>query len=69
MVAGLVGMRASSSGEKLDVASGHKRWMRKGFGEPEFEDVETVVGDATGLDSLQPVVGWWIFELEAWVKE
>jgi hypothetical protein len=69
MVAGLVGMRASSSEEKLDVASGHKRWVRKGFGEPEFEDVETVVGDATGLDSLQPVVGWWIFELEAWVKE
>jgi hypothetical protein len=27
-------------------------------------DVTPVLGDATGLDSLQPIAGWWMYELE-----
>jgi xanthine/CO dehydrogenase XdhC/CoxF family maturation factor len=69
MVAGLVGMAASSSGEKLDISNGHKGWMTKPFQEPKFQDVEPVPGDGTGLDSLQPVAGWWMYEVEDWVKE
>jgi hypothetical protein len=69
MVAGLVGMKASSSGEKLDISIGHKGWVRKGFAKPVLEDVEPALGEDTGLDSLQPVVGWWMYELESWVKE
>jgi hypothetical protein len=69
MVAGLVGMAASSSGEKLDISNGHRGWVTKPFQEPKFQDVEPVPGDGTGLDSLQPVAGWWMYEVEDWVKE
>ena len=66
MVAGLVGMAASSSGEKLDTSQGHKGWVKKNgfFGASEFVDVESVVGDDTGLDTLQPVAGWFMYELK-----
>lgn len=69
MVAGLVGMAASSSGDKLDSSNSHKGWVSKTlFAEPEFVDVQPVVGDDTGLDSLQPVAGWWMYEVKEWVK-
>jgi hypothetical protein len=63
MVAGLVGIAASSSGEKLDTTNNHKYWFRAPFAEPRFKDITPVVGDVTGLDSLQPVSGWWMYEL------
>ncbi|KAH7064407.1 hypothetical protein BKA63DRAFT_525332 [Paraphoma chrysanthemicola] len=68
MVAGLVGMRVSSSGEKLDVSKGHKGWIRLPFQEPKWKEVEAVIGDETGLDSLQPVAGWWMYEVQDWVE-
>ncbi|CAN9193068.1 unnamed protein product [Alternaria alternata] len=65
MVAGLVGMAASSSGEKLDTSQGHKAWVTRGMlGPSEFVDVAPVVGEDTGLDSLQPVAGWFMYELK-----
>jgi hypothetical protein len=67
MVAGLVGMAASSSGEKLDTSNSHKGWQKtKGpFADPEFVEVAPIVGDVTGLDTLQPVAGWWMYELKS----
>ncbi|KAI3331481.1 hypothetical protein HD806DRAFT_477464 [Xylariaceae sp. AK1471] len=50
MVAGSVGIAASSSGDKLDTSWTHA-------------PVKTEVGDMTGLDSLQPVSGWWMYEV------
>ncbi|KAL1793808.1 hypothetical protein ACET3X_007229 [Alternaria dauci] len=66
MVAGLVGMAASSSGEKLDISQGHKGWVRGNgiFLAAEFVDVAPVVGDDTGLDTLQPVAGWFMYEVQ-----
>ncbi|KAI1118023.1 hypothetical protein F5Y14DRAFT_400861 [Nemania sp. NC0429] len=49
MVAGSVGIAASSSGEKLD--------------KPQYTPVKHEVGEVTGLDSLQPVSGWWMYEV------
>jgi len=63
MVAGLVGIAASSSGEKPDTTNNHKDSVRSGVAEATFKDVTPVVGDVTVLDSLQPVAGWWIYEL------
>jgi hypothetical protein len=68
MVAGLVGMAASSSGEKMDISNRHKGWSGGPFQKPVFQDVEPVLGDVAGLDSLQPVAGWWMYELEPWVE-
>lgn len=69
MVAGLVGIAASSSGGKLDISDSHKGWVKKKgpFSQPAFADVTPVMGNVTGLDSLQPVAGWWMFEVEDWV--
>jgi hypothetical protein len=65
MVAGLVGMAASSSGEKLDTSQGHKAWVKKAmFGPSELVDVAPVVGEDTGLDTLQPVAGWFMYEVK-----
>lgn len=47
MVAGLVGIAASSSGKQLDPGN-----------------ATPVEGKVTGLDSLQPVAGWWMYELK-----
>jgi hypothetical protein len=63
MVAGSVGIAVSSSGEKLDTTGTHKRWVYNGSMKREFKDVTPEVSDATGLDSLQPVTGWWMYEL------
>ncbi|KAG9190003.1 hypothetical protein G6011_08091 [Alternaria panax] len=64
MIAGLLGMAASSSGERLDVSEGHKAWVQKfgPFAAAEFVDVLPLVGDDTGLDTLQPVTGWFMHE-------
>jgi hypothetical protein len=67
MVAGLVGIAASSSGQKLDISTNHKHMKRTNpFAEPEFVDISPIVGDISGLDSLQPVSGWWMYEVADW---
>jgi hypothetical protein len=68
MVAGLVGMAASSSGEQLDIGRSHKSSVRKRMSpKPGLVDVTPVPSDAPRLDSLQPVAGWWMYESENWV--
>lgn len=69
MVAGLVGIAASSSGEVLDISDSHQGWVTNinPFSKPEYADVTPVMGNTTGLDSLQPVAGWWMYEVEDWV--
>ncbi len=66
MIAGLVGMAASTSGEKLDTSEGHKASVKKFglFAAAEYVDVLPVVGDDTGLDTLQPIAGWFMYELK-----
>jgi hypothetical protein len=65
MVAGSVGIAASRSGEKLDTTNQYNGWIESNIvGEQPFQDTTFVVGDVTGLDSLQPVSGWWMYELE-----
>lgn len=69
MVAGLVGIAASSSGGNLDISDSHKGWVKKNgpFSQPELAEVTPIMGNVTGLDSLQPVAGWWMYEVEDWV--
>jgi hypothetical protein len=67
MVAGSVGISVTSSGDILDEGYG-----RNGIGSftygPNGEVVPHVmdprVGQLSGLDSLQPVSGWWIYEVD-----
>ncbi|KAH9905129.1 hypothetical protein F4778DRAFT_695221 [Xylariomycetidae sp. FL2044] len=66
MVAGSMGIRAWSSGELLDESKSHASLYNFGpFSSraPEPVPVETKVGSSTGLDSIQPVSGWWMYEL------
>ena len=65
MVAGSVGIRVTSSGRILDVGHRHKgRGFRYG---PRGERIPLVLeaqpGNQPGLDSLQPVSGFWMYEL------
>lgn len=57
MLAGSVGIAAKSSGQKLDTSSDHRR-------SGDDEEITTEVGGDTGLDTLQPLTGWWIYELK-----
>ncbi|KAI0418381.1 hypothetical protein F5X98DRAFT_117163 [Xylaria grammica] len=63
MVAGSVGIATSSSGDKLDTSWTHADWYNPPFGKPQYKPVEPEVGDMMGLDSLQPVSGWWMYEV------
>lgn len=67
MVAGSVGIQAWSSGMTIDTSTGHRRadhhiegsrveWIPDSIEQPQ-------VGERTGIDSVQPVSGWWIYEL------
>ena len=71
MLAGSVGMQASSSGQMLDESSGHEGF----FSFKKMEQGKTAKRDlqapnsneaarAPGLDTLQPVTGWWMYEVE-----
>jgi hypothetical protein len=64
MVAGLVGIEVSSSGEKLDISNRPKVWVRDGAGRLKLKDEIPDEDEITGLDSLQPVAGWWMYELK-----
>ncbi|KAI1197244.1 hypothetical protein F5X97DRAFT_183228 [Nemania serpens] len=63
MVAGSVGIAALSSGDKLDTSWTHAGWYKPPFGKPKYTPVKPEVGAMTGLDSLQPVSGWWMYEI------
>ncbi|KAI0144370.1 hypothetical protein GGR57DRAFT_333396 [Xylariaceae sp. FL1272] len=63
MVAGSVGIAASSSGDKLDTSRTHARGYHFLGGQMQPATVEPEVGDATGQDTLQPVSGWWMYEV------
>ncbi|KAI1734542.1 hypothetical protein F4680DRAFT_437850 [Xylaria scruposa] len=66
MVAGLVGIEVSSSGEFLDESSGHKDprqlphniWENYGW---TTASIRTQVRETTGLDSIRPFSGWWMY--------
>jgi len=60
--AGSMGIAVSSSGDKLDTSRTHAHWDKEGFRKPEYIPVKPEMGVMTGLDSLQPVSGWWIYE-------
>ncbi|KAI0532159.1 hypothetical protein GGR58DRAFT_491123 [Xylaria digitata] len=66
MVAGLVGIEASSSREVLDESFTHYDPNTFSIypGEPgEPEVVTPQVNEATGLDSIRPFSGWWMYEV------
>jgi len=71
MLAGSVGIQGSSSGQMLDEGSSHEGGFTMGYdddGEEIWRDfVHTKPNEATGapgLDSLQPVTGWFMYEVE-----
>ncbi|KAF3070595.1 hypothetical protein GL218_00096 [Daldinia childiae] len=51
LVAGSIGMAVSSSGELVELESSY------------FMNGRTELSDKTGPDTLQPVSGWWMYEL------
>lgn len=59
MLAGVVGIAASSSGEFLDTSSLQTHYLTQGTG----PKIKPNVGQTTGLDSISPVSGWWMYEL------
>ncbi|KAM0189099.1 hypothetical protein ACHAPI_010244 [Fusarium lateritium] len=68
MVAGSVGIAASSSGDKLDRSGNHTYWRQNPFankGEQEklIKFKPDIDEDAIGLDTLECVTGWWLYEL------
>jgi hypothetical protein len=64
MVAGSVGIAVSSSGEKLDISNRRQLRVQEESEGSQLKKVVPDPGDVTGLDSLQPVSGWWMYELE-----
>lgn len=63
MVAGSVGIAVSTSGDKLDTSWTHRRLYKPPFGKATYTPVKPEVGEETGPDSLQPVAGWWTYEV------
>jgi hypothetical protein len=66
MVAGSVGMRGWSSGHPIDVSTQQKssRSFHIGKdGKRVFPTVQPSVGSQRGIDSIQPVTGWWLYIL------
>lgn len=62
MVAGSVGIQATSSGKMLDTGYLHQRLRRGGGGQlQQIEHVSSPL-EPPGLDWLQPLSGWWMFE-------
>lgn len=65
MVAGSIAIAASSSGGNLDTSTSHtaKSYITKS-GERGVQVFTPVVDSETGLDSLRPVTGWWMYEVK-----
>ena len=63
MVAGSVGIQVTSSGQIVDVYVRPHHWARGSNGkmEPQYSVPVPQTGPP-GLDSLQPVSGWWMYE-------
>lgn len=68
MLAGSVGIQATSSGAMLDGTSGHansevyRRTSRGGYEVIPYSD--SAPTEEAGLDSIQPLSGWWMYEKE-----
>jgi hypothetical protein len=65
MVAGLVGMSVTSSGVPLD--EGHhdsNRSTREGAEGHSMRNTPTEITPEAGLDTIQPLSGWWMYEIE-----
>ena len=72
MLAGSVGIQGRSSGQMLDETTGHEgvfsmtedehgKIVKRPYQAPKANQVT----GAPGLDSLQPVTGWWMYEVES----
>lgn len=64
MVAGSVGIQATSSGELLDESVGHEGGFRLVKGNFVPFKITPAVGQKVGRDTLQPLTGWWMYELK-----
>ncbi|CAN8105735.1 unnamed protein product [Discula destructiva] len=66
MVAGSVGLEVTSSGNPLDGSSGHtyKKAARK-LANRNISHEKTQTRVEPGRDTLQPLTGWWMYELKA----
>ncbi|KAJ5716616.1 hypothetical protein N7493_008527 [Penicillium malachiteum] len=75
MLAGLLGIQATSSGVMLDGKSGHEgdiSYQMISEYPFEFEEIPYTISPATeeaGLDSIQPVSGWMMYEKRATGQE
>lgn len=63
MVAGSVGIQVTSSGELLDEGGGHDGGFRLVNGQYVPFKITAKVGEKVGRDTLQPLSGWWMYEL------
>ncbi|KAI1443208.1 hypothetical protein F5Y02DRAFT_429141 [Annulohypoxylon stygium] len=61
MVAGSIGIKASSSGELIKTKPPQKRQSSNTGGKDQIP-VEDLSVSETGPDSIQPVSGWWIYK-------
>ena len=71
MLAGLVATQGTSSGQRLDTNKGHE--SKTHYEEPEDGERKRVTYEHTkpehatgepGLDTLRPLSGWWMYEVE-----
>jgi len=71
MVAASVGMEVWSSGQDIDVTSSHNDRQSytidlDGDYIPVIpHNVKPEIREETGMDSIQPVSGWWMYEISA----
>lgn len=66
MLAGMVGIQATSSGSMLDADRGHthRRFDSETFKHVLVPYIPGPPTESPGLDSLQPLSGWWMYETE-----
>lgn len=69
MVAGMVGIQATSSGQMLDGTTEHDNphqiSSHSNFELFTHNRVPAMPSEEAGLDSIQPVSGWWMYETES----
>jgi hypothetical protein len=63
MVAGLIGISASSSGIPMQVEQ-HEDVRSGGVRSPENSELRSGTSAQPGLDTIQPLSGWWMYEVE-----
>lgn len=63
MIAGSVGIAASSSKGKLNNDTSFIGWVARWFAKLASKVVKPEASNAVGLDSIQPISGWWMYKL------